>query len=181
MDVKFFSGYYDFYVYIPLCLAPIEHSVWKTISENKRPKRHVFKLTLQLQEIKAHYLQALVTCTEHFEWTTLNIWVVLNILLNKAELRANIHPLRTRELNKCSMTGQTHWTTLSISKIKGNVESLNICSVKSLIAITLHWTRLKKGEQGSTRWSNALNILHSTNQFSEMFSTFDQGLKLEQS
>ena len=28
---------------------------------------------------------------------------MLNILLNKAELRANSHPLRTPELNKCSV------------------------------------------------------------------------------
>ena len=34
--------------------------------------------------------------------------VGMNMLLSKAELRANIHPLRTRELNKCSVTGQTH-------------------------------------------------------------------------
>ena len=88
---------------------------------------------------------------------------MLNILLNKAELRANNRPLRKRELNKCSVTGQTHCTTLNISKNKGNVESLNICSVKSLIAIKLHLTRFNKGEQSSTRRSNVLNILHSTN------------------
>ena len=63
-------------------------------------------------------------------------------LLNKAELHfysmINNHPLRTRELSKCSVTGQTHRTTLNITKNKGNVDPLNICSVKSFIAIKLH-------------------------------------------
>ena len=63
---------------------------------------------------------------------------MLNILLNKAELHANNHPVHTRELNECSVISQTHLTTLNILENKGNVESLNICSVKSLIAIKLH-------------------------------------------
>ena len=66
----------------------------------------------------------------------------------------------TQTITHCA---RANWKTFSISKNKGNVESLNFCSVKSFIAVKLHWTRLNKGEQGSTGWSNALNILHSTN------------------
>ena len=83
-------------------------------------------------------------------------WTRINFLIND-------HPLRKRQLNKRSVTNQTHWTTLNISKNKRNVESFSFRSVKSLIAIKLHWARLNKGEQGLTMWSNALNILHSTN------------------
>ena len=79
---------------------------------------------------------------------------ILNILLNKAELRANIHPLRTRELNKSSVTGQTHRTKLNISKNKGNVESLKNFTEQDS-------TRVNKAQQGGQ--INALNILHSTN------------------
>ena len=48
-------------------------------------------------------------------------------------------------------------------KTKEMLSRSNICSVTSLIATKLHWTGLNKGEQGSTRWSNALNILYLTN------------------
>ena len=153
---------------------------------NHRKKRR------ESQPLILLYLQNQVTPkapvkrSEHFDWTTLNIcsaklsvvyWCsvagwsnALNILLNKAELRANINLLRTRELNRCSVTGQTHWTTLNISKNKGNVD---ICSVKSLIAIKLHWTRLNKVVKRSEHFAlNKCSVL-----FSEMFSTFARGLR----
>ena len=77
---------------------------------------------------------------------------MLKILLNKAEFRTNNHPLHTRELNKCSVTGQMHCMNST-----QHLEKQRKCRVpqhlfsESLITIRLteqDSTRVNKAQQG---------------------------------
>ena len=115
--------------------------------------------------------------TEHFDWTTLNICSAKSVLFSDVQLlgdqtywtfcwtRLNF----ALTITHCARANWTNvqWLVKRTEQHSTSRKTKEMLSCSSFVQWKvwswLNWTRLNKGGQGSTRWSNALNILHSKN------------------